>query len=189
MQDQLKEIIGEAYTDEMGDKIAKLYGKTHVPKAEFNERGTKIKEYEKTITDQTAELESLRQTNADVAAYEQQLRDKDAAHEAEINALKVDFAGINHMRELGARDPEIAWELAKRKLENPTLNAEGKVEGLDDAGDAVKSEKAYMFFESKEGGMEVAGAEPAHPGNKGEANNIDLNNGTYSQFIAAHQNE
>lgn len=189
MLDWIKTQLGESYTDEIEASAKKELANWGVPKSEFNAKVKQGKEYEKTIQDLNAQLEALQKTNVDVASYEQQLKDKDAAHAAEINALKIDFAGINYMRELGARDPEIAWELAKRKLEDPKLDAEGKVEGLSDAGDAVKAEKAYMFFENKEGGMEVAGTEPAHPGNKGGANNIDLNNGTYSQYIAAHPNE
>lgn len=189
MLDWIKTQLGEKYTDELEASAKKELANWGVPKSEFNAKVKKIGELEKTILEQTTELDNLRQTNADVAGYEKQLKDKDAAHAAEINALKIDFAGINHMREMGARDPEIAWELAKRKLEDPKLNAEGKIEGIDDAGDAVKAEKAYMFFEEGTGGLEVDGAKPAQPGNKGGANEVDLNNGTYSQYIAAHSNE
>lgn len=189
MLEWLKTILGEGYTDEIDEKVSKEIGKAFVSRKDFNEKVKLIGEHEKTIQNQTTELDNLRSSNTDVAALQQQLSEKDAAHAAEINALKVDFAGINHMREMGARDPEIAWELAKRKLEDPKLNAEGKVEGLDDAGDAVKTEKAYMFFDEGSGGLKVDGAKPAQPGNKGGANEVDLNNGTYSQYIAAHQND
>lgn len=169
MIDWLKTQFGENYTDEIEANAKKELAKWGVPKSEFNAKVKQNGEYEKTIQDLNAQIEALQKTNVDVAAYEQQIKDKDAAHAAEINALKVDFVGINHMRELGARDPEIAWELAKRKLENPKLDAEGKIEGLDDAGDAVKAEKAYMFFDADGQKLEVDGAKPGNPGNKNEA--------------------
>ena len=182
MLDWIKTQLGENYTDEIETSAKKELAKWGVPKSEFNAKVKQVGELEKTILEQTTELDNLRKANADVAGYEQKLKDKDAAHAAEINALKVDFAGINHMRELGARDPEIAWELAKRKLEDPKLNAEGKIEGIDDAGDAVKAEKAYMFFDEGSGGLEVDGAKPAQPGNKGNSTDKNPKDMTYDEL-------
>lgn len=169
MLEWLKEILGETWTEDIDEKVRQKIGKEFVSKKDFNEKVKKLGEYEKTIQEQTTELDNLRQTNVDAATYEQRLKDKDAEHAAEMEALKVDFAGINQMREAGARDPDLAWELAKRRLETAKLSNDGTVDGLQELADSIKAEKAYLFFDADDNqkGLEVAGAEPAHPGNKG----------------------
>lgn len=177
MLDWIKTQLGENYTDEIETSAKKELAKWGVPKSEFNTKVKQVGELEKTILELTTELDNLRQTNVDAATYEQQLKDKDAAHAAEIEALKLDFAGINQMREAGARDPDLAWELAKRRLETAKLSNDGTVDGLQELANSIKTEKAYLFFDADDNqkGLEVAGAEPAHPGNKGgnEANSYE----------------
>ncbi len=196
-----KDILGDAYTEDLEkaintavdkDYISKTaVGKDFVSKADFNAKVKQIGEHEKTIQSQTTELDNLRQTNVDAAAMQKQIDDLKAAHAAEIDHLVKHQIAYNDALKAGAIDPEMVVLLLEPKLADAPLSEDRKtVDGLADMMQALVDGKGTSGMFSKKDGtqFEIDGAEPAHPGNKGGANEVDLNNGTYSQYIAAHPN-
>lgn len=63
-----------------------------------------------------------------------------------IQDLRVEFAGLNMLRDAGAFDPQLAWSLIdKSKL---SLNSDGTISGMDDQITAQKEAKAFMYGEA-----------------------------------------
>lgn len=196
-----KDILGDAYTEDLEkaintavdkDYILKTaVGKDFVSKADFNAKVKQIGEHEKTIQSQTTELDNLRKTNVDAAAMQKQIDELKAAHAAEIDQLVKRQIAYNEALKAGAIDPEMVVLLMEPKLADAPLSEDRKtVDGLSDALQALVEGKGTAGMFSKKDGtqLEIDGAEPAHPGNKGGTDKVDLNNGTYSQYIAAHPN-
>lgn len=186
-----KEVLGDSYTEELEKTINTLIGKDYVSKSDFNDRGNKLREHEKTISEQTKELENLRQTNVDAAAMQKQIDDLKAAHAAELNKLTIRQIAYIAAAKAGAIDPEQVVLLLAPQLETAELSEDRKsVDGMDSWVQALVEGKGTSGMFSKADGtnIEIDGAEPAHPGNKGGAKDVDMNNGTYSQYVAAHPN-
>ena len=170
MLDWLKEILGEAYTDEIEAKAKKELANWGVPKSEFNAKVKKIGENEKTILEQTKELDNLRQTNVDAAAVQKQLAEKDEAHSKEINQLKLDFAVKTALKDAGAKNPATVMPLLEAFLKEAKFEEDGEtVEGLSEKirGLSEDDSTAFLFEGKTQAKVEVAGAEPGDPGNKG----------------------
>lgn len=59
------------------------------------------------------------------------------------NELRIEFAGLEALRNAGAHDPKLVWGLLdKSKI---TRDAEGKVSGLEDQITAMQESKAFLF--------------------------------------------
>ena len=122
---------------------------------------------------------------------QKQIDDLKAAHAAEIDSLVKHQIAYNDALKAGAIDPERVVLLLEPKLADAPLSEDRKtVDGLADMMQALVEGKGTAGMFSKKDGtqLEIDGAEPAHPGNKGGTDKVDLNNGTYSQYIAAHPN-
>lgn len=169
MLDWLKDILGEVYTDEIDEKVSKEIGKGFVSKADFNAKVKKIGENEKTINEQTKELDNLRQTNVDAAAYQKQIDDLNTEHAAEINQLKLGFAVEMALKDAGAKNPATVKPLLETFLKDAKFAEDGTVEGLaDQIKNLTEDESTSFLFEVKTGKkVDIAGAEPGNPGNKG----------------------
>lgn len=165
-----QEILGEAYSEDLEKTIKAEVGKNFVSRADFNEKVRKLGDHEKTIQSQTTELDNLRKTNVDAAAFEQQLKDKDAAHAAEINALKLGFAVEKALSDAKAYNPATVMPLLESFLQEAKIGDGGAVEGLADKIKELADNKdtAFLFAKDTQQKLEVAGAEPGNPGNKGE---------------------
>ena len=106
-----KDILGDAYTEDLEKAINTAVGKDFVSKADFNAKVKQIGEHEKTIQSQTTELDNLRQTNVDAAAMQKQIDDLKVAHAAEIDQLVKRQIAYNEAMKAGAIDPEEKGEI------------------------------------------------------------------------------
>ena len=177
----LKDIIGDAYTDDMDNAAAQALGKDFVSRADFNEKAGKVKELEATVTqlngtvkDRDKQLETLKTSTGDVAALQDQIstlqRDNaDAAkkHAAEIERIKIDNAAV--MEIMAAKAKNVTAVKALCNLDNAVLGEDGKVKGLAEQlkNLAAASDSAFMF-ETEKQKQQFNGFKPGEKG--GEPN-------------------
>lgn len=168
MLDWLKEILGEVYSDEIDEKVSKEIGRGFVSKADFNAKVKKLGENEKTIQEQTTELDNLRKTNVDAAAIQKQIDDLNKEHAAEIMQLKLGYAVDLALKDAGAKNPATVKPLLEGFLKDAKIDDDGTVEGLaDQIKQLTEDESTAFLFEVKSGKkVDIAGAEPGNPGNK-----------------------
>lgn len=60
-----------------------------------------------------------------------------------IEALRVEFAGLDELRSAGAHDPELVWGLLDRT--KISRGADGKLTGIAEQIDALKEGKSFLF--------------------------------------------
>lgn len=183
-----KDVLGDVHTDELEQACKDYVGKNFVSKADYNAKVRQIGEHEKTIQDQTTELDNLRKTNVDAAEYQKQIDTLNADHAAAIERVEIEKIAFMKAVENGAIDPKQVLLLLTPYLATAKRTEDGTdVEGLDDQVKALVEGKGTAgMFSKTNGGQQVAGAEPGNPGSKG-GQDVDINTGTYSQYIAAHQ--
>lgn len=171
MLDWLKEILGEAYSEEIDERVSKEIGKAFVSKADFNAKVKKAGEYEKQISAQEQELEALRASNVDAAAVQKQIDDLNKAHAAEIEQIKLSQAVEKALVKAHAHNPATVLPLLQSFLKDAKLDEHGDVEGLDEQIQHLTDDNstAFLFDKSKQAAPDVAGAEPVHTGNINKA--------------------
>ncbi|MBR3552482.1 MAG: phage scaffolding protein [Clostridia bacterium] len=164
----LKTILGDAYSDEIDDKVSKEVGKGFVARADFNAKTKKLGELEKALQDQTAELDTLRSSNADAAAIQKQLKEKDELHAQEIMQLKLGFAVESALKDAGARNVATVKPLLETFLKDAKFADDGTVEGLNDQIKALTENDAtsFLFAKKTAGGQQIAGAKLGTSGNQ-----------------------
>lgn len=155
----LKDIIGDAYTDDMDNAAAQALGKDFVSRADFNEKAGKVKELEATVTqlngtvkDRDKQLETLKASTGDVNALKEQISTLQAenaeaakAHAAEIKKLKIDTAV--DMAVTAAKAKNVKAVKALLNLDAAELDENGAVKGIADQLKklAAASDSAFMF--------------------------------------------
>jgi hypothetical protein len=186
MLDWLKDILGEVYTDEIDDKISKEIGKGFVSKADFNAKVKKIGENEKTIAEQTTELDNLRKSNVDAAAVQKQIDDLNAQHATEINQLKLGFAVEMALKDAGAKNPATVKPLLESFIKDAKFDENGGVEGLTEKIRQLSEDEstAFLFDTPEKAKLDVAGAAPGDPGNKGANTAKSIDDMSYSELSA-----
>ena len=99
MLEWLKNILGEAYTDEVDAKVSAEIGKNFVSKADFNQVNTAKKKAEDDVKARDQQLEDLKKSTGDIDALKQQITtlqtqnaDAKTAYEAELAKVKLDAA-------------------------------------------------------------------------------------------------
>ena len=162
MLDWLKEILGEAYSEEIDERVSKEIGKAFVSKADFNAKVKKAGEYEKQISAQEQELEALRASNVDAAAVQKQIDDLNKAHAAEIEQIKLSQAVEKALVKAHAHNPATVLPLLQSFLKDAKLDEQ--IQHLTD-----DNSTAFLFDKSKQAAPDVAGAEPVHTGNINKA--------------------
>ena len=73
MLEWLKNILGEAYTDEVDAKVSAEIGKNFVSKADFNQVNTAKKKAEDDVKARDQQLEDLKKSTGDAAALQEQI--------------------------------------------------------------------------------------------------------------------
>ena len=73
MLEWLKNILGEAYTDEVDVKVSAEIGKNFVSKADFNQVNTAKKKAEDDVKARDQQLEDLKKSTGDAAALQEQI--------------------------------------------------------------------------------------------------------------------
>lgn len=99
----MKDILGDAYTEEMDTKVCAALGERFVARTDFNDKNTKLKEAEAQVTQLTEtvktrdkQLEDLKKSAGDneeltkqIETLTQQNKDQKAAHDKEMATVRL----------------------------------------------------------------------------------------------------
>lgn len=114
----LKEIVGEAYTEEMDAAVCQALGKDFVARADFNEKNAKVKELETQVTQlndtvkaRDKQLDDLKKSAGDnedlktqIETLTQQNKEQKAAHEKELAEVKLMAAVDTELTTAGSKN-------------------------------------------------------------------------------------
>ena len=100
----LKEILGEAYTEEMDAKVSAALGERFVSRQDFNDKNTKLKEAEtqvaqltETVKNRDNQLETLKKSAGDNEDLKKQIEDLTAQNKADKAAHDKELATVKLM--------------------------------------------------------------------------------------------
>ncbi len=114
----LKDMIGDAYTEELDAKVCQAVGERFVARADFNEKNNKVKELEAQITQLTesvktrdSQLEELKRSagaseelQQQIEALTQQNKDQRTAYDRELATVKLMAAVDAELTAAGSRN-------------------------------------------------------------------------------------
>lgn len=110
MLEWLKPILGEAYTEDLDNKIAAEIGKNFVSKADFNTVNTAKKKAEDDVKARDQQLEDLKKATGDTEALKKQITDLQTAnatakktYEDELARIRMDGAVEAALTAAGAK--------------------------------------------------------------------------------------
>ena len=111
--------------------------KGFIPKARFDEVNAEKKSLQEALKERDAQLESLKNSKGDIEALKEQIAglqtanaEKDKAHAAEIQSLKVNTAVEAELTAAKALNHKAVRALLD--LDKPELDADGKLKGLSE---------------------------------------------------------
>lgn len=175
--------------EELAGKLAEASAeelKAFIPKTRFDEVNNELKANKEIVAERDKQLEELKKSSGDNEALKAQIADlqkankeSQAAHEAEMNKLKLDNAVDAALLKAGAKNSKAVRALFDESKFK--LNAEGDVEGLEDALKAVQKSDSYLFEGQKQvkGFHPGEGADPDYQGGK-----PDFSKMNYSELAA-----
>ena len=114
----MKDILGDAYTDEMDAKVSAALGERFVARADFNEKTGKVKELETQVTQlnegiktRDKQLEDLKKSAGDNAELQKQIdtltqqnKDQKAAYDKELATVKLTAAVDAELTAAGSKN-------------------------------------------------------------------------------------
>lgn len=170
MLEFLKSILGDAYTEEIDQKISEEVGKSFVQKNDFNGAKAEIKSLREQVTQRDRQLEDLKKSSGDnetlrqqISALQKENADQAKSFSEQISKMKLDHAVEKALTDARAKNITAAKALLADFLKDAKLEEDGKtVNGL---GDAIKNlcegESTAFLFDQKPESVQVAGAKPA----------------------------
>lgn len=170
MLDFLKSILGDAYTEEIDQKISEEVGKAFVSKGDFNNTKAELKNAKEQFKLRDSQLEELKKSSGDsdslkqqISQLQQQNADQAQAFSDQISQMRVDHAVEKALTGANARNLTAAKALLAPFLKDAKLGDDGNVNGLDEAVKQLceGEDTAFLFGSQKQEGIQVAGAKPA----------------------------
>ena len=136
----LKEILGEAYTEEMDAKVSAALGERFVSRQDFNDKNTKLKEAEtqvaqltETVKNRDSQLETLKKSAGDNEDLKKQIEDltaqnkaDKAAHDKELATVKLMAAVEAELTAAGSKNNTAVKAVLADFLKDATIT-DGKV--------------------------------------------------------------
>lgn len=164
----LKEVLGDAYTDEIGDKVSKLVGKLFVDRTDFNNQKKAADDLKKQLGERDTQIQTLQQSSGDLGALQKQLADQEKLHKAELAKVRMEGIAWRDAMKAGAKDPDTILLLAAKFLATAKMKDEDTIDGYDDflKGLSEAEATASLFNTKDTQTVQVSGAQPANPGNK-----------------------
>lgn len=150
----LKEIVGDAYTEEMDTAVCQALGKEFVSRADFNEKNTKVKELETQVTQLTdtvkardKQLDDLKKSAGDnedlknqIETLAQQNKEQKAAHEKELAEVKLMAAVDSELTAAGSKNNVAVRAILADFLKDAKI-VDGKVTSKGSNGDETLAAK------------------------------------------------
>ncbi len=189
MLEWLKNILGDAYTEDIDAKVSAEIGKNFVSKADFNQVNTAKKKAEDDVKTRDQQLEDLRQSTGDVENLKQQITDLQnqnaadkQAHEAELASIRMNNAVESALVAAGAKNVTAAKALLAEFLKDAKMEDDGTVKGLTTEIESLaKADGTSFMFEAV--GAQQPGFKGMTPGNPG-GNNPPASAGAYETRLA-----
>lgn len=176
MLEWLKNILGEAYTDEVDAKVSAEIGKSFVSKADFNQVNTAKKKAEDDVKARDQQLEDLKKSTGDAAALQEQiatLQTQNAEakknYEAELARVRLDGAVEAALTAAGAKNNTAVKALLADFLKDAKLDDSGAVKGLAAEIETLSKADATAFlFNTADGNgqQQFKGMQPGAAGGK-----------------------
>lgn len=152
----LKDMIGDAYTEELDAKVCQAVGERFVARADFNEKNAKLKEMEaqvsqlaESVKTRDAQLEELKKSagaseelQKQIDTLTQQNKDQKAAHDKELAGIRLMAAVDAELTASGAKNTTAVKAVLADFLKGAKI-VDGKVhskEGADTVTLAAKVE-------------------------------------------------
>ena len=163
----MKDILGDAYTDEMDAKVSEALGERFVARADFNEKNSKVKELETQVTQlndgiktRDKQLEDLKKSAGDneeltkqIETLTQQNKDAKAAYDKELATVKLMAAVDAELTAAGSKNNTavkavLADFLAGAKIVDGEVTATvgGESITLSNKVEALKKDAATDFL-------------------------------------------
>lgn len=186
MLDWLKKQWGDNYTADIEAEAKRELAKWGVPKSEFNEKTRLASEQEKTIAKLTEQLESLQNASTQATADQQTIDELKQAFETEKNQMKIGFAVEMALKDAGAKNPATVKPLLESFINEAKLDDNGAVEGLTEKIKQLSEDEstAFLFDVPEKAKLDVAGAAPGDPGNKGANTAKSIDDMSYEELSA-----
>lgn len=152
----LKNILGEAYTEDIDKKISEEIGKAFVAKDDFNAKNTENKNLSAQLKERDKQLEELKNSTGDMEALKKQIaelqqtnKDQATAHQAELDQIRIDTAIEKALMEAKAKN--IKATKALLDMDGLKLEEDGTVKGLSEQIKSLtESEENKFLFDTAE---------------------------------------
>lgn len=153
MLEVLKQLYGEAVTEESFVMFKEELGKRFVPKAEFNQRGDELKQLREKVAQQTDELAELQMVAEEKEALSEALREAEAkqaeliaTYESQAEAERLRLTLDQALQAAGARN--LIAVKALLDMESISLQ-DGRLNGFEEQLWELKKENSYLFEADK----------------------------------------
>ena len=175
MLEWLKNILGEAYTDEVDAKVSAEIGKNFVSKADFNQVNAAKKKAEDDVKTRDQQLETLKKSTGDTAALQEQITtlqtqnaEAKKTYEAELARVRLDGAVEAALTAAGAKNNTAVKALLADFLKDAKLDDSGAVKGLAAEIDTLaKADATAFLFNTTDGNaQQFKGMQPGAAGGK-----------------------
>lgn len=182
MLDWLKGILGDAYTDEVDQKVSAEIGKHFVAKTDFNTLNETKKGLEEQIADRDQQLEELKKVDASALQAEidrLQGENKTASEkfEKQVADMKFDYALERALAGAKARNVKAV----KALIDAEKLKLDGdQITGLSEQLEQIKKDSGYLFDDAPSIPKLVDGT----PGTSAKITKDDLSKMTYTELDA-----
>lgn len=160
----IKNIMGGAYTDEIGKALLDALSKSYVPKADFNEKIEEVKQLRQSLSERDSQLAGLQKATAQNADLQNQInalvaknKESEDKFKEDFKKLKIETAKETALAKAGARNIRAA--LALLDSDKITFADDGKIYGIDEQIKALKEsdETKFLFAEETLEGYKPAG--------------------------------
>lgn len=153
MLDWLKEILGDAYTDEVDKKVSDRIGKGFVSRSDFNEANEEKRTLKEQVAERDKQIEGLKTSSGDAEQLKAEITKLQGENKAAKEKYDAEMADFK-------KNALIDAELTKAGAVNVTavkaildLNGvdfkDGKISGLDDKIKAAQKDNAWAFPDFK----------------------------------------
>jgi len=153
MLEVLKQLYGDAVTEESFGMFKEELGKRFVPKSEFNQRGEELKQLREKVAQQTEELAEMQIVAEEKAALSEALSAAEAkqaeliaTYESQAEAERLRLALDQALQGSGARN--LIAVKALLNMESITLE-DGMLKGFEEQLWELKKENSYLFEAEK----------------------------------------
>ncbi len=190
MLEWLKDILGEAYTEEIDKKVSEEIGKNFVARADFNTLNAEKKTLTETVAERDKQLQTLKDSVGDAEELKTQINNlqtenANAAknYKAEIERIKIDAAVDLALSAAKAKNVKAVKALLD--LDKAELDADGSVKGLTDQIKKLTeaSDSGFMFDTTKQKN-DFEGFKPGESGDPAASGNKKPETMTYDELCA-----